>query len=165
MPSLKLKLSLLAALTLAAIGLYFVITLSSSPAEQQDLMSQFKAPQAPPPAPGVKDSSTGVAPVDVLLVGLEQRLESQPDDVDGWVLLSKSYYHLNRMAQAQSAFEKARALGYAGNWQPLPRIDSFSQNSASSQKFTSTLNIRDYKIEREGNQPNGQVGEIVSPPQ
>ena len=148
MPSLKLKLSLLAVLTLAAIGLYFVITLSSSTTER-DLMSEIKSAQVTPPAPGVKDSGTGVAPV----------------DVDGWVLLSKSYYHLNRMAQAQSAFEKARALGYTGNWQPLPRIDSFSQNSASSQNFASTINIRDYKIDGEANQSNGQVGETVSPPQ
>jgi len=67
------------------------------------------------------------------LVGLKQRLEKQQDDVDGWVLLSKSYYHLNRWQQANEAFERARALGYTGSWQPLPRIDSFSQGGLSSQ--------------------------------
>jgi len=74
------------------------------------------------------------------LVGLKQRLEAQPDDVDGWILLSKSYFHLNRREEAEEAFEKAKALGYTGSWQPLPRIDSFSQNSSSA------INFRDYKI-------------------
>jgi hypothetical protein len=164
MTSAKLKLSILAALILAAIASFIAVTQLSSPVEQ-DLMSEFKNSPSVTASSGSQNSSAGVAPVDELLVGLEQRLESEPDDVDGWVLLSKSYYHLNRMAEAQSAFEKARALGYNGNWQPLPRIDSFSQNHASSQKFTSTLNIRDYKIDGEGNQSTGQVGETVSPPQ
>ena len=147
-----------------AVAAYFSLNQLSSPVER-DLMSEFNASPRVTAAPGSQDSGTGVAPVDVLLVGLEQRLQSQPDDVDGWVLLSKSYYHLHRMAEAQTAFEKARSLGYTGNWQPLPRIDSFSQNSDSSRKFSSTINIRNYKIDGEGNQSNGQVGESVSPPQ
>ena len=103
-------------------------------------MQEFKATPSVTPTPGKQDSTTDLEPVDVLLVGLKQRLEAQPDDVDGWVLLSKSYYHLNRMEDAKAAFEKAKALGYTGSWQPLPRIDSFSQNNSSS------INFRDYKI-------------------
>jgi cytochrome c-type biogenesis protein CcmH len=115
-------------------------------------MSEFKATPSATPTPGKQDSATDLESVDVLLVGLKQRLEAQPEDVDGWVLLSKSYYHLNRWEEAEAAFEKARALGYTGNWQPLPRIDSFSQNSSSS------INLRDYK----SNEDNNQTGATTS---
>ena len=59
--------------------------------------------------------------VEVLLIKLKHRLRIEPDDVDGWVLLSKSYYHLNRLNEANEAFEKAKTLGYTGDWQPLPK--------------------------------------------
>ena len=148
MPPLKLKISILAVLALAALGVYFVIEQSSDPAEQQDLMQEFMASPAVTATATTdkQDSATGVAPVDELLVGLKQRLESQPNDVDGWVLLSKSYYHLDRWKEADEAFEKAKALGYRGSWQPLPRIDSFSQNSSS------TINFKDYKINQDSAQ-------------
>ncbi len=139
MPSSKSKISIFVALTLGALGLYWVINQLPDPAEQ-DLMREFKATPTVSATADKQESGTGVAPVDELLVGLKQRLESQPNDIDGWVLLSKSYYHLNRWQEADEAFEKARALGYSGSWQPLPRIDSFSQNSAS------TINFKDYKI-------------------
>jgi cytochrome c-type biogenesis protein CcmH len=126
-------------MTLTAVVTYFATTRLSDPVER-DLMSEFKATPPVTSTPANQDSAANLGSVDVLLVGLKQRLEAQPDDVDGWVLLSKSYYHLNRPEEAEAAFEKAKALGYTGSWQPLPRIDSFSQNSSSS------INLRDYKI-------------------
>jgi hypothetical protein len=151
MPSLKLSTSIklitaiLVAMTLTAVVTYFATTRLSNPVER-DLMSEFKATPPVTSSLGKQDSATDLEPVDVLLVGLKQRLETQPDDVDGWVLLSKSYYHLDRREEAEAAFEKAKALGYTGSWQPLPRIDSFSQNSSSS------INLRDYKINEDDNQ-------------
>jgi hypothetical protein len=145
MPPLKFKISIFVALTLTALGIYFVIDQLSKPVEQ-DLMQEFMASPVITVTTGKQDSATGVAPVDELLVGLKQRLESQPNDVDGWVLLSKSYYHLDRWKEADEAFEKAKALGYRGSWQPLPRIDSFSQNS------TSAINFKDYKINQDSAQ-------------
>ena len=159
-PSSNLKVSILGTLTLLALGMYFAVTQFANPVEP-NLMSDFKTSQPLTSSSGSSEATASLAPVDELLLGLKQRLESQPNDVDGWVLLSKSYYHLNRLKEADEAFEKAKALGYRGSWQPLPRIDSFSQNSVSSQKFTSTINIRDYKIDGEANQSNGQVGEPV----
>jgi cytochrome c-type biogenesis protein CcmH len=137
--SKKLIAAILVAMALTALVTYFATTRLSNPVER-DLMQEFKAAPPVTATPARQDSATDLEPVDVLLVGLKQRLEAQPDDVDGWVLLSKSYYHLNRRVEAEAAFEKARALGYKGSWQPLPRIDSYSQNSSSS------INLRDYKI-------------------
>lgn len=142
---------------LLGFGIYFAITQLSSPVEQ-DLMSEFKASPQPATGAGNQDAKVDLAPVDVMLVGLKQRLEKQPDDVDGWVLLSKSYYHLNRWQDAQAAFDKARALGYTGNWQPLPRIDAFSQNDRSLQGFDSAINFRDYKTDEEAGEASSQPG-------
>ena len=159
--SIKFKISIFVVLTMVALVFYFFVVQLSNPVEQ-DLMSDFKASQAAAPASSNQDSTASLAPVDELLVGLKQRLERQPDDVDGWVLLSKSYFHLNRWKEADEAFEKAKALGYTGSWQPLPRIDAFSQNSSSSQKFDSSINFRDYKVNEEVDQANNQPVETAS---
>ena len=151
MPSLKLEISIkliaaiLAAMALTAVVTYFATTRLSNTVER-DLMQEFKATPPVTATPAKQDSATDLDSVDVLLVGLKQRLEAQPDDVDGWVLLSKSYYHLNRREEAEAAFDRAKALGYTGSWQPLPRIDSFGQNSSS------TINFRDYKINEDSPQ-------------
>ena len=102
-----------------------------------------------------------------LLLGLRQRLEIDPSDVDGWVLLSKSYYYLNRWQEASDAFESARALGYVGSWQPLPRIDSFAQEEDLFAGSRSTINFKDYIEginERLANDPiEGRIGSPVQP--
>ena len=46
-----------------------------------------------------------------MLPGLELRLENEPDDASGWLLLAKSYHHVHRNEDAQVAYEKALALG------------------------------------------------------
>jgi hypothetical protein len=148
--SLKLIISILIALALIAVVTYFATTRLSNPVER-DLMREFKATPSVTSTPANQSSATKLESVDELLLGLKQRLQSQPNDVDGWVLLSKSYYHLNRGQEADAAFQKAKALGYRGSWQPLPRIDSFSQNSSSA------INLRDYKINTDSVQATSQT--------
>ena len=77
--------------------------------------------ELPNPAP-VKAES-----VDVLLDGLRSRLEAEPDDVEGWVLLAKSYQYLGRAEESQQAFAMARKLGYTG-----ADIDATSSGSSQS---------------------------------
>ncbi|MDH3535466.1 MAG: hypothetical protein OER87_06960 [Gammaproteobacteria bacterium] len=141
-------------MALLAVGAYFTVTQFSSPVER-DLMSEFRAsPTATPGTAATGDSTSSVAPVDVLLVGLRQRLEAQPDDVDGWILLSKSYYHLDQFKEANEAFERARAQGYAGSWQPLPRIDAFGQSGTG---IISSINFQ-------GSQVNGGSANAAATP-
>lgn len=46
-----------------------------------------------------------------LVDGLRDRLDAEPDDAGGWLLLAKSYQHLGRDAEALEAYVRAQALG------------------------------------------------------
>lgn len=60
-----------------------------------------------------RDRSANVGSVASLTTGLEARLEQQPDDGEGWLLLAKSYFYLGRLDEAQHAYARAAALGNA----------------------------------------------------
>jgi cytochrome c-type biogenesis protein CcmH/NrfG len=72
-------------------------------------------------------SPTKLDSVDRMLDGLRSRLEKTPEDMDGWVLLAKSYHHLQRWSDATAALEKAKSLGYSGQVPELttPKPQSF----------------------------------------
>jgi cytochrome c-type biogenesis protein CcmH/NrfG len=59
-----------------------------------------------------------------LIEGLEQKLEGNPTDMKGWVLLGRSYHHLQNWQKAEEAFNKARELGYQGDTPKLPNVKS-----------------------------------------
>ncbi len=69
-------------------------------------------PAASPHKINANHGGKSLGSVDQMLVGLQKRLDTQPDDVKGWVLLAKSYHHIGRMHEAEQAAEKARSLGY-----------------------------------------------------
>jgi len=58
--------------------------------------------------------------IEVLAEKLKARLEKQPNDMNGWVLLARSYHYMQRWDEAQAAFAKAKSLGYQGEPEPLP---------------------------------------------
>ena len=58
-------------------------------------------------------ASTSVGSVASLTAGLEARLEEQPDDGEGWLLLAKSYFYLGRLEEARQAYSRAVELGNA----------------------------------------------------
>jgi len=72
--------------------------------------SQQAEPAGPAASPAT-NQDVSVAPVESLLIGLEQRLEQEPEDGKGWLLLAKSYEHLGRNDEAIAAYARARELG------------------------------------------------------
>lgn len=65
-----------------------------------------------PAMPGGEPAASGsVASVATLAKRLAQRLEEQPDDGPGWLLLGRSYEHLGRREKARAAYARAAALG------------------------------------------------------
>ena len=65
-------------------------------------------------------AAQNVPSVAELVTGLEQRLQENPNDMQGWVLLGKSHHHLQNWAKATEAFEQAKKLGYEGSTPTLP---------------------------------------------
>lgn len=128
---------------LIALGIYILIAQFSDPVGQ-DTSGKINTSQSAGPSLKSEMPTQRLDPVDVLLVGLIKRLETQKDDIEGWILLSKSYYHLNRLEEADYAFDKARSQGYSGNWMPLPRIDSFTRIKSPSENLKSMINFRSH---------------------
>lgn len=73
-----------------------------------------------------------LASVTSLLGGLEVRLAENPDDGKGWLLLAKSYEHLERNEDAIAAYERAAALGVTDE-QLLFRLMSSTSSWADTQ--------------------------------
>lgn len=84
-----------------------------------------------------KASSKKIGSIDELTSGLENRLKENPDDQAGWVLLSKSYYHLKQWDKYNYALEKAKNLGYTGDAKPI------KNNSMSAHKTISKTMAND----------------------
>ena len=51
--------------------------------------------------------SAGQAQVEAMVAGLAQRLQAQPDNLPGWVMLARSYETLERYADAVRAYQSA----------------------------------------------------------
>jgi cytochrome c-type biogenesis protein CcmH len=92
------------AATLIAVGLYAVIG-------RPDAATPQALPQSAARVPDGQADQEKLASVDHMLAGLEQRLERQPDDAKGWLLLAKSYDHLGRKDESITAYARARELG------------------------------------------------------
>jgi len=68
---------------------------------------------APELASGVAASADpgerGMPPLDDAVSGLIERLQANPEDIEGWVLLGRSFVQMGRFAEAARAYGEARA--------------------------------------------------------
>ncbi len=103
----RLALALIAMVPAVAVGLY--ATLGRPGVEDQPLAARTATPAPDRTAAGEAPQMSLAEAAD----RLRARLEDHPDELDGWVLLGRSYITLNRPAAAAAAF--ARALQLAGD--------------------------------------------------
>jgi cytochrome c-type biogenesis protein CcmH len=61
-------------------------------------------------APGQGFSDEEKAMIDGMVANLQERLASEPEDFDGWMMLGRSLANLGRAAEAVEAYAKASAL-------------------------------------------------------
>lgn len=61
-------------------------------------------------APDGQQHSDVGAQIEAMVAGLEQRLASNPDDMEGWLMLARSYRFLKRHADAAKAFERSMPM-------------------------------------------------------
>lgn len=66
-------------------------------------------PPAAEAAPALADGVTNDQ-VDVLVKQLAERMKSNPDDLEGWTLLARTYAAMQKFPEAAQAFERATAL-------------------------------------------------------
>jgi cytochrome c-type biogenesis protein CcmH len=67
-------------------------------------------PHAERPVAGGEAHGPDGRALDEMAARLAQRLRDQPDDLDGWLLLARTYQTLGRYAEAATAFGRAAAL-------------------------------------------------------
>ena len=103
------KLSLLG--VLAVFGLAIVLYGVVGRPDVADYSAPVHTAQNNAPAMPAAREPGKAASVTALLAGLEARLQESPEDGKGWLLLAQSYEHLGNVSEAQSAYEKAVALG------------------------------------------------------
>ena len=68
------------------------------------------APIASRSAKGGADHEVTPQQVEAMAASLAAKLEKEPANVDGWVMLARTYYAMNRHAEAARAFDRAVAL-------------------------------------------------------
>jgi cytochrome c-type biogenesis protein CcmH/NrfG len=121
---------LLGALSASAIFMLVQRNKSTSAAESVAVTSTAKiqsvvaptavAPSVAIPVPSMLMGDAKAGSIDTLTERLRARLEKEPNDVNGWVLLARSYHFLQRWDEAKAAFAKAKSLGYQGDEDQVP---------------------------------------------
>ncbi|WP_341325568.1 c-type cytochrome biogenesis protein CcmI [Methylotuvimicrobium sp. KM2] len=62
--------------------------------------------------PEAEQAAQQIDEINAMVSGLAQRLQNQPDDAEGWLMLGRSYKYMNRYAESAQAFSEAyRLLG------------------------------------------------------
>lgn len=96
-------------------GLAVVVVVAGSAA----LYAYIGAPNADTVAAQSGGPSGSVASVEQMVASLDARLQENPNDVNGWKMLGRSYMELGDLPRAISAFEKAVALENGNNGETL----------------------------------------------
>jgi len=110
------------------------------------------------PATSVAESqnkSEKVSDIASLFEGLKQRLEVNPDDVQGWMMMGLTYMHYEQFDDALAAYEKADAL-LPGDSDIQQALDRALKAQSATKKSISASNV----IEKKMQDPNGQTIDV-----
>ena len=69
--------------------------------------------------PGVPSGAGSLPGTDEVVVSLAERLKDNPNDVEGWILLGRSYQSMQQYDDAIAAFEKALSLEQGRNGETM----------------------------------------------
>jgi cytochrome c-type biogenesis protein CcmH len=134
-PARKLGYAIAAALPIAAFAFYFLVgnprALSPS------------AASATMPAPGSQQGDMRSSQqIEANVAKLAQRLQQNPNDAQGWVMLGRSYMSLERYADAANAYDRATVLNDkdAGLWADYAEALALANGRQLSGKPAEALN-------------------------
>ncbi len=96
--SVAVSIGIAVALPVMAVALYFWVGTPSGLNPQTQVADATQGHQTTP------------AQIEAMVAQLEQRLQAQPDNVEGWVMLARSYASMRRFADSSAAYARAVAL-------------------------------------------------------
>lgn len=96
--SVAVSIGIAVALPVMAVALYFWLGTPAGLNPQTQVADATKGHQTTP------------AQIEAMVAQLEQRLQAQPGNVEGWVMLARSYASMRRFADSSAAYERAVAL-------------------------------------------------------
>ena len=95
----------------AAIGIAALAVLSVAASMTAGaILTQPKAVPVSPQAPAASQARPDLDTIVARVEALEQRLEANPDDLDGWKMLGRSFMSLNRPREAVGAWSRAAQI-------------------------------------------------------
>ena len=92
------------AVPIVAFALYLAL---GSPAAIMERPGSAARASAAPPAAGEPAPQQAARSVEEMVTGLAARLEANPEDANGWLMLGRSYAAMNRLAEARDALLEA----------------------------------------------------------
>ena len=89
-----------------------------------------------------------------IVASLAKRLEDNPDDVNGWVLLGRSYQSMQQYGEAIAAFEKALELEQGQNAQTMVALGIALMESRGGELTDRSSSLFENALALEPNNPN-----------
>lgn len=77
---------------------------------EREMISRIEAMAALPSPHADGEGDKGAAPLEVLVQGLAERMEKNPENLEGWLMLGRTYFALGQASQARNAMERAYKL-------------------------------------------------------
>lgn len=100
-------------------------------------------PQAIDGTPDQGNANTPMLSIDEMVMRLEQRLQTNPDDTQGWIMLGRSYAALNQLEKARDAYLEVvkRAPANAEVLFNLAEVTAALQNQSLAGEAETYLNL------------------------
>ena len=104
--------------------------------------------------PGVTSGPGAMPDVGKMVNSLAERLEDNPDDVRGWLMLGRSYQTLQRFDEAVTAYEKAMQLEQGQNAQTLVALAIALMERQGGEMSDRAASLFDNALALDPNNPN-----------
>ena len=104
--------------------------------------------------PGVPSGAGTMPAVDDMVVTLQKRLEKNPDDVNGWILLGRSYQSMKQYDESIAAFEAALELEKCQNAQTMVGLAIVLVERDGGEMSDRTEGLFENALALEPNNPN-----------
>jgi cytochrome c-type biogenesis protein CcmH len=104
--------------------------------------------------PGVPSGAGSMPDSEEVVASLAERLEDNPEDVNGWILLGRSYQSMQQFDDAIAAFEKALELEQGQNAQTMVALAIALMESRGGEPTDRSSSLFENALALEPNNPN-----------